>query len=226
MPMGIQPAVHWANMFCFAYEFDFLKRARDAQRMDVLKAFRFTTRYIDDIIALWNEAIKRYLYRHDMDASGLRGIYPDCLVIKLEQESTEQLKYCDVRIYKYAGCWETELYSKLDDPPLLGIDHTPYPHHDSFLADKAMYGIATSHLYRCARICSKRSTFIWWGKRMLSVLAEKSYRPILLKRYTKAFLYKHRYLFGGKWKGMQRDLWLDIDGGWRFRPYIHTAEPT
>jgi len=219
MPMGTQPAVHWANMYCLAYEFDFFKRARAAGRMDIIKGFRFTARYIDDIIALKNEFIQQYLYNENVDAQGLAGIYPSCLIINREQESAVLLRYCDIEIYKREGNWETTLYSKLDHPPLVGIAHTMYPHHDSFLADQAMYGVVTSHLFRCSRLCSTRGQFIWWGKRVLSALVDKQYVVKKLQGYSKRFLVKHEYLYGaGSWKGLQTDLWADIKQGWRFKP--------
>ena len=205
-------------MYCLAYEFDFFKRARAANRMDIIRKFRFTARYIDDIIALHNEAIQHYLYKVNVDEQGLAGIYPSCLIIKLEQESAELLRYCDIEIYKQNGNWETTLYSKLDHPPLVGIDHTIYPHHDSFLADSAMYGVVTSHLFRCSRLCSRRGQFIWWGKRVLSVLVDKQYEVKKLQDYSRRFLTKHAYLYGGSWRGLQKDLWTDIKQGWRFKP--------
>ena len=66
-----------------------------------------------------------------MDEQGLAGIYPSCL-IKLEQESAELLRYCDIEIYKYAGFWEHTLQAGI----LLGIDYDQYPHHASFLSTR------------------------------------------------------------------------------------------
>ena len=36
--------------------------------------------------------------------------------------------------------------------------------------------------------------------------------------HHKRFLVKHGYLYGGRWRGLQKDLWTDIVKGWRFKP--------
>eukprot|EP00808_Paulinella_micropora_P016466 g30538.t1 len=53
IPMGTKCAVFTADLYLFSYEFDFIYRLRYRQ-YDLVKKFRFTLRYFDDILNINN----------------------------------------------------------------------------------------------------------------------------------------------------------------------------
>ena len=54
IPMGTNCAVFVANLFCFTYEFDFISRLIEQNRLDVVSQFRFTIRFVDDLLTYGN----------------------------------------------------------------------------------------------------------------------------------------------------------------------------
>ena len=88
LPMGVAPAVWMVQFFCFLAELKFHRRVLRLKRFDITRAFRFTTRYIDDILAMANKFIKHLLSERDV-YEGIQGIYRKCLVLTTEQEKTD-----------------------------------------------------------------------------------------------------------------------------------------
>ena len=194
--MGIQPAVFFANFFMFHYELDFARRAVAARRIDIIHHFRFTARFVDDIIALNNKMLTQYLYTN-MSAGGIHGIYPTCIRVTLEQYSFVSLNYLDITIFRDArGVWHTKIYNKRHHAPLNKIKHITFPHIESYISRSCKFNIVTSQLTRFFRICSLKPDFLRVTLDFLEILARKMYPVYLLKRYVRKFVSRHRYMYG------------------------------
>ena len=196
LPMGIPPAVWMAQIFCFMAEIRFMRRLLRAQRFDIIDSFRFTSRYVDDILALANEFIK-HLLSEDDTFEGLRGIYPNFLIVKAEQESTEAVDHLDLHIHKYgpSPALLCSIYDKKLAPPLDKIKHISYPHVESYICNTAKYGVVSSQLVRYARLCTRKEFFIQNARSLLTTLLSKKYERAKLVRTTTAFINKHPYLY-------------------------------
>ena len=82
-------AVFIANLFCFTYEYEFVTRCVNAGRVDLLSKFRYTMRYIDDLLSADNSLFEKYIYLSQVDSQGIKGIYPDFLTLNCEEEGQE-----------------------------------------------------------------------------------------------------------------------------------------
>ena len=160
------------------------------------RAFRFTTRYIDDILAMANKFIEHLLSARDV-YEGVQGIYRECLVLTTEQEKTDgEVTYLDLEIYKHTDLnHHTTVYNKKLHPPLDKIKHISYPHIESFISRTAKYGVMSSQLVRYARLCSRKESFVFHTRALLTTLLEKQYRFEKLSHTVRAFIFKHPYLF-------------------------------
>ena len=96
-----------------------------ARRKDIalfiLRQFRFTCRYIDDILALGNAIIELMLYV-DQNFCGFPGIYPRDLLITAGGQSAVEA-FLDMRLsFLPDGVITTHLYDKLREQKSVGID--------------------------------------------------------------------------------------------------------
>ena len=139
IPMGTNCAVFVANLFCFTYEFDFISRLIEKNRLDVVSQFRFTIRFVDDLLSCDNPIFDRYLYYSQTDSSGMRGIYPSFLTLKREQMSDVEVSFLDVLIYRAGDVFSTKIFDKREHPPLSSISKLKYPHPSCFLSDQSKF---------------------------------------------------------------------------------------
>ena len=133
IPMGINPAVYFANYYLFVYEYLFLRDAiqvynsgnRVVRRdvLNVLWAFKFTKRFVDDLSVLTKTEprfLDNYLFNDQVDANGVHGIYPRPLVLhSTTVESGRILRSLDVEVFpenSVTGPLFTRLYDKRRQP--------------------------------------------------------------------------------------------------------------
>ena len=195
LPMGVPPAVWFAQIFMFDNEYTFMYQLLKFKRYDIVREFRFTSRYVDDILALANEYIK-HLLSQATKYQNLRGIYPDYLNLTTEQESSEEIHHLDLTIYRHGESFQTKVYDKKLHPPLDQIKHICYPHYESFISRAAKYGVVTSQLVRYARVCSLKESFIDITVWLLKILLTKGYQRKKLERDLTNFIHRHPYLYG------------------------------
>ena len=61
--MGTNCAVFVANLFCYTYEFDFVAQLARLRLIALLRAFKFTKRFVDDLFSGAHARFANYLYR-------------------------------------------------------------------------------------------------------------------------------------------------------------------
>ena len=92
IPMGTNCAGFLANLYCFTYEFEFLKKVvKDASKSIIAREMYLAKRYIDDLITIDCVEVPQHLYLPE-------GIYPkDILTLVLAAEG-DTVPYMDLFI--------------------------------------------------------------------------------------------------------------------------------
>jgi hypothetical protein len=188
IPMGTNCAVFVANLFCFAYEYDFLVQLVDANRLDLVTKFSGTARYIDDLFCVDNDMFSQYLYISQTDVQGLHGIYPDFLTLNCEQESRDEVSFLDISVFRDGNVWCTKTYDKREHLPLSRIDQKKYPHPTSFLSVRSKFGIITSRMSCFGRVNRRKKDFIERTRRFLKEFRDRGYQLNEIRRFAGKFL--------------------------------------
>ena len=160
-----------------------------AGRIALLRRFRYTLRFVDDLLSCDNEVFSQYLYTSSVDEHGMRGIYPDFLRLSGEQDSCEKVSFLDTYV-AFDGCWYTKIYDKREHPPLSRIDALKYPHPSCFISERAKLGIITSRLHGFGRICTRRSDFVERARMFLQEFRGRGYSVSRMWGYVLRFLRK------------------------------------
>ena len=70
--------------------------------------FKFTLRFVVDLLSCDNPIYNRYMYLSQTDSSGMRGIYPSFLTLKREQLSDVEVSFLDVLVYRAGDVFSTK----------------------------------------------------------------------------------------------------------------------
>ena len=137
IPMGIDPAPFWANLFLYAYEVNYMA---DLIASDKVKACHFHSikRFIDDLCAL-----------NDGGEFGRvhKDIYPSELELKVEH-SGSQASFLNLYITIKEGIFVYRLFDKRDDFPF-SIVRMPYV--SSNIPESIFYSAMVGEFLRIAR---------------------------------------------------------------------------
>ena len=103
IPMGIDPAPFWANLFLYSFEEQYITSLIKGDMKGQAKCFHSTKRFIDDLWVV-----------NDGGEFGrvFRDIYPPELELKVENEGTEAT-FLNLRIHIEGGVFVYSLYDKL-----------------------------------------------------------------------------------------------------------------
>ena len=230
--MGIAPAVFCANFYCYTYELDFFHQliTPGNTQYTLLSEFRLYSRYVDDILSLLNNVIEDYLYQSKTDDNGIHGIFPDELIINIENDSYSSIPYMDQLIYhdrNQPTLLQHTIYDKGEHAPLNTIKRVQYPHPSSFLSASSMYNVLTSQIHRFIYLCSTREEFIYWTRKVIDKLLTKGYNPTRLQTISHRQLQKARYRYGMRtMEGVQLQIWNNMRTPTPPRNPPHTQLPT
>lgn len=168
-------------------------RRKDIARF-ILFQFRFTCRYIDDILALGNIIIKDMLFETRLFL-GFAGIYPICLGITLASAGTTA-PYLDMRLYFLPnGLLTTELYDKRREQRFANIQLVRFPHVSSNLSDRCKYNCISGEFHRLRRIVLQQDNFCRELARVQVQLESRGYssRRLLRRLHKHCHAYPHLY---------------------------------
>ena len=142
IPMGTSCALLLADIFLYSYEAQFIKSLLSAGRKRLASQFKFTNRYIDDVLSINNPDFENYLGQ----------MYPPELEIKDPTESNTSASYLDLLLsIGRDGQLCTSLYDKRDD---FNFHFTNFPFLSSNILSAPAYCIFISQFIRYARACS------------------------------------------------------------------------
>jgi len=103
IPMGTDCAPYLANLFLFAYEFDFLNSTLKQKDFTTLYEFNKCYRYIDDLLAINNDGTLE-------DFKG--RIYPPELKLTCEDKNNQEVNYLDLHLEIKHASIQYKLYDK------------------------------------------------------------------------------------------------------------------
>ena len=174
IPMGTDCAPVVANLFLFAYEYEFMK---GLLKDNITLAIKFsnTYRYIDDLLCINNK---------DFELS-ISDIYPKELILKKTNTSPKKSPFLDLDITITNNQFITKVYDKRED---FNFDIVNFPHLDSNIPNTPAYGVFISQLIRYSRICSDFSSFQAKSLQLCSRLIKQGYKYFKLKSTFKTFL--------------------------------------
>ena len=146
IPMGIDPAPFWANLYLYKYESDFIS---DLIKNDKVKAYRYkhSVRFIDDECNLNDGGEFNRSYQ---------DIYPQVLQLKCEHTGSHA-NFLDLDITIVDGVFEYKLYDKRDDYPFFIIR---MPDLRGNIPSYIFYGSILSEVVRIARCTLKYIDFV------------------------------------------------------------------
>ena len=103
--MGTNCAPLVADLFLFCYERDFMMFLSDDKQADVIDAFNTTSRYLDDILNIYN------VYFDNM----VSQIYPSELQLNKANTSDTEAAFLDLHLSISNNTVSTKSYDKRDD---------------------------------------------------------------------------------------------------------------
>jgi len=191
IPMGTNCAGFIANLYCFTYELDFLRRIVHKKLWDVARQLLNCSRYIDDLLVIGIQ-----------DFDGMRylpeGIYAKGFLELNLADSGWDVPYMDIHIRqnKRRGLISA-IYDKRLDDKFTGIQVIRYPHIESFLSNTAKYGIVTSQMHRFARRCSLRSDYVYNASLVIHRMILKGYLIRMIWPIVRRFISNHPEIYSG-----------------------------
>ena len=172
IPMGIDPAPFWANLYLYRYERDFMKKLISVDKPRALR-YNGTTRFIDDQCCLNDSG--------DFGRS-FKSIYPKELELKIEHQG-DHATFLDLDITISNGKFIYKLFDKRDAFPFFIVR---MPHLDSNIPPHIYYGAILSEFLRISRCTTLYQDFLPRAKqlfnRMVSQGGEKSRILFQLKK--------------------------------------------
>ena len=173
IPMGTNCAPLLADLYLFAYEYEFMKSLVSTKKLHLARKFNFTFRYIDDLISINNSCFGNYV----------SSIYPSSLELKNATDSPEGTAYLDLYLFKTNdGLLKTKLYDKRDD---FQFEIVNYPWMDSNIPICPAYGVYISRLVAFARACSDFNEFF---QRHLVLAKKLVHQGFLKSKLHKIFI--------------------------------------
>jgi len=141
IPMGGDPAPHWANLFLFYYESEFLKNVKKSNATRARK-FRNIYRYIDDLQTINDDG--------EFERS-IGEIYPPELVLNKENDTDTSTCFLDLSLTVKDGDIETSMFDKRDN---FSFSIVRLPYLISNIPQKMFYSSIGAEFLRICRVSS------------------------------------------------------------------------
>ena len=181
IPMGIDPAPFWANLYLYYYEEKYISGLISS---DIIKArvFHVVKRFVDDLFAI-----------NDGGEFGRNhiNIYPIELELKLEHSGSEAT-FLNLHIRIENGKFVHSLYDKREDFPF-GI--VRMPHRDSNIPEKIFYSAVVGEFLRIARSSMLYPDFLPKARDLLLRMRKQGATVENLKRSLKKIIESHPETF-------------------------------
>ena len=185
MPMGIDPAPFWANIYLYSYESkyisDLIKSNTTANKI-LARKFHATSRFIDDLCSLNDGGEfgknRRKIYSEEMELKEEHaGLHATFLELDISINS---------RIYIY------KLFDKRDDFPFTIIK---MPHLSSNIPYNIFYNTILSEILRIARCSLLYADFLIKARELCRRMINQGADTIFAKSSLRRFMEKHSTTF-------------------------------
>lgn len=197
IPMGIDPAPHWANLYLYSYE---EAHVSTLMKQDPVSArrYKYAFRFIDDQCNLNDSSQFK---------NSCQSIYPSDLQVKCEHQG-QHATFLELDISVKEGLFIYKLFDKRDDFPFFIVR---MPDLSGNIPDHVFYGSVMSEFLRIARASLLYSDFITKAKELFRrMLNQSGNKHMLFLQLKKAFT-NHSEVFK-RYKKTSQDILRDIDG--------------
>lgn len=190
IPMGGSPAPFIANLFLGWYEYRFLSQPTITRTaVAILRQFRFSKRFLDDLSSFNNAYLTRLLYVTDT-LHGLHGLYPRCLNLSRQQHRhlpANHLPFLDIllvtlivpvkrgRSITMVSRITTRLYDKRDQPAFASVRLSRFVAADSSVNEAAKRNILTGQFHRLRCVILDYDNFCCEMGRLIRALVDSGY---------------------------------------------------
>ena len=137
IPMGIDPAPFWANLYLYHFESEFIISLSRTERYRGFK-FKHCFRFIDDLFII-NDS--------NEFKNSIKDIYPECLKLKCEHEGSHAT-FLEIDINIKDGMLIHKLFDKRDAFPFFIVR---MPNLSGNIPKHVFYGSISAELLRIAR---------------------------------------------------------------------------
>ena len=178
IPMGIDPAPFWANLFLYFYEEEYMKSLISSNKPKA-RHFHCTKRFIDDLCAVndGGEFGRSYL-----------DIYPQELELKVEHQGTHAC-FLNLDISILDNMFVYKLYDKRDDFPFSIVR---MPHIDSNIPQNIFYSAMKGEFLRIARSTLFIQDFLPRAKELLRRMHSQGSRSAPTKHSLRKIIISHK----------------------------------
>ena len=177
IPMGIDPAPFWANLFLYTYEYEYMKQLIQSDKVKA-RHYHGTNRFIDDLCAI-----------NDGDEFGRshKDIYPEELELKVEHHGTHAT-FLSLDINIIDNTFVYKLYDKRDAFPF-AIVRMPYL--GSNIPQSIFYSALVGEFLRVARSTLLLEDFVPKAKDLVNRMTVQGASPFLSKRHLRKIIDQH-----------------------------------
>ena len=192
IPMGCDCAPNVADMFLFAYEYDYVCTRTDLENDTQAFILKHCSRYIDDLnLPNADDAVI---------SSIIEDIYPSNLdIIDTNDRNNNVSTFLDLEIFIENGRFNTRLYDKRRD---FSFSVISLPNLRSNVPNKQSLGVFIGEVYRICKSSSRVEDFISEVKLLIQKLVKQNFkrrdllsklnrilksRPACLKKYWMVF---------------------------------------
>ena len=196
IPMGIDPAPHWANLYLYSYE---EKHVSSLMKTDPISArkYKYSFRFIDDEGNLNDSS--QFKNSHQI-------IYPPELQVKCEHDG-QHATFLELDISIQDGLFIYKLFDKRDDFPFFIVR---MPDLSGNIPDHIFYGSIMSEFLRIARASLLYHDFLSKAKELFNrMLNQTGNKNMILLQLKKGFI-NHTDIFE-RYHKSYRDILNDID---------------
>ena len=177
IPMGIDPAPFWANLFLYTYENEYMETLISSDKVKA-RHYHSTKRFIDDLCAIndGNEFGRSY-----------RNIYPEELELKVEHHG-QHASFLSLDINIVDGTFVYKLYDKRDAFPFFIVR---MPHLQSNIPRNIFYSALVGEFLRIARSTLLLEDFLPKAKELISRMVSQGANLSLSKRHLRNIINRH-----------------------------------
>ena len=178
IPMGVDPAPFFANLFLFFYESQWInKKVKSDPR--IIRFFYYIFRFIDDLINL-NGSNKFEQYYNE--------IYPAELELKKENIDITEASFLDLLITIENNKFTTKLFDKRND---FSFSIVRIPHSISNIPSKMFYSTINAEVLRICRATSSLNSFIETSLKLIDRMKKQGSKNKQIKLFIRRVVFKH-----------------------------------
>ena len=169
-PMGTYCAPLVADLFLVCYERDLMTSLSAVKQAEIIKAFKSTSRYLDDLLNIENR------------------IYPPELQLNKAYTSDTEAPFLDMHLSISNEFVSSKPYDKRDD---IDFDIVNFSFLDGDVPRSTSYRVYISQLIRFARVSSHVADFNARNKSLTAKLLQQGYRYHKLRKTFSKFYRRH-----------------------------------